>query len=107
MGPHLLLRRTQAIAHRRWIVTRFTDMSDDWRLQIDVHEHGRVRRLLQHVDATELEHELETAFQDRVVVSNDGSTIFFYAGQREQAERGRQVARRFAEEQGWEGELEF
>ena len=82
-------------------------MSDEWRLRIDVHEQGRVRRLLEHVDATELEHELETAFQDRVVVSNDGSTIFFYAGQREQAERGRQVARRFAEEQGWEVELEL
>ena len=68
-------------------------MSDDWRLKIEVHEHGRVRTLLQHVDATDLEHQLETAFHDRVVVSNEGSTIFFYAGQREQVERAREVAR--------------
>jgi hypothetical protein len=82
-------------------------MSDDWRLRIDVHDHGRAHRLLQHVDATDLEHQLESAFHDRVVVSNEGSTIFFYAGQREQAERAREVARRFADEQGWEVGLEL
>jgi hypothetical protein len=82
-------------------------MSDDWRLRIDVHEHGRARRLLEHVDATQLEHQLETAFHARVVVSNEGSTIFFYAGQRNQAEQARAVARRFAGEQGWEVDLEL
>jgi hypothetical protein len=82
-------------------------MSDDWRLRIEVHEHGRVRRLLDHVDATDLEHELETAFHDRVLVSNEGSTIFFYAGQREQAERAREVAQQFADQQGWEADLEL
>jgi hypothetical protein len=82
-------------------------MSDDWRLRIEVHEQSRARRLLQHVDATELEHQLETAFHDRVVVSNEGPTIFFYAGQREQAEQAREVARRFADEQGWEVDLEL
>jgi hypothetical protein len=82
-------------------------MSDDWRLTIEVHDHGRVGTLLQHIDATGLEHQLETAFHDRVVVSNEGSTIFFYAGQRAQAEQAREVARRFAEEQGWEVKLEL
>lgn len=82
-------------------------MSDDWRLRIDVHEHGRARRLLQHVDATELEHQLETAFQDRVAVSVEESTVFFYAGKREQAERAREVARRFADEQGWDVDLQL
>jgi hypothetical protein len=82
-------------------------MSDDWRLRIDVREHSRARRLLDHVDATELEHQLETAFQDRVMVSAEESTVFFYAGEREQAERARQVARRFADEQGWDVDLEL
>jgi hypothetical protein len=82
-------------------------MSDDWRLRIDVHEQSRARRLLQHVDATELEHRLETAFQDRVIVSSEESTVFFYAGEREQAERARDVAHRFAEEQGWDVHLEL
>ena len=81
--------------------------SAHWRLRIEVHEHGRVRTLLQHIDATDLEHQLETAFHDRVVVSNEGSTIFCYAGQREQAEQARELARRFAEEQDWEVDLEL
>ena len=82
-------------------------MSDDWRLRIDVHEQSRARRLLQHVDATELEHQLETAFQDRVIVSREESTIFFYAGQREQAEQARKVAERFAQEHEWDVGLEL
>jgi hypothetical protein len=82
-------------------------MSDDWRLRIDVREEGRARRLLQHVDATELEHQLESAFQDRVAVSAEESTVFFYAGEREQAERARALAQRFADEQGWEVDLEL
>jgi hypothetical protein len=82
-------------------------MSDDWRLRIDVHEQGRAHRLLQHVDATDLEHELETAFTDRVVVSREHSTLFFYAGERQQAERAREVAERFANAHGWELDLEL
>ncbi len=82
-------------------------MSDDWRLRIDVHEHGRARRLLQHVDASELEHQLETSFQDRVIVSREESTIFFYAGERGQAERALEVAQRFGDEHGWEVNLEL
>ena len=82
-------------------------MSDDWRLRIDVHEHSRARRLLQHVDATDIEHQLETAFHDRVIVSDEGSTIFFYAGERAQAESAREVVQRFADEQGWEVGLEL
>jgi hypothetical protein len=82
-------------------------MSDDWRLRIEVHDHGRAHRLLQHVDATDLEHELETALTDRVVVSREGSTLFFYAGERRQAERAREVAQRFADEHGWELGLEL
>jgi hypothetical protein len=82
-------------------------MSDDWRLRIEVHEHSRARALLQHVDATELEHQLETTFQDRVIVSREESTIFFYTGERGQAERALEVAQRFADENGWEVNLEL
>jgi hypothetical protein len=82
-------------------------MSDDWRLRIDVREEGRARRLLQHVGATELEHQLETAFEDRVAVSADGSTVFFYAGERQQAERARALAHRFAEQQDWDVDMEL
>jgi hypothetical protein len=82
-------------------------MSDDWRLRIEVHEHSRARRLLQHVDATELEHQLETSFQDRVIVSREESTIFFYTGERGQAERALELAQRFADQNDWEVSLEL
>jgi hypothetical protein len=82
-------------------------MSDDWRLRIDVHERSRARRLLQHVDATEVEQQLETAFHDRVIVSDEGSTIFLYAGERSQAERAGELVERFAKENGWEVVLEL
>jgi hypothetical protein len=77
-------------------------MSDDWRLRIDVHEPSRARRLLDRLDASELEHELESSFPDRVIVSRDNSTLYCYAGAREQAERAEELARRLADEHDWE-----
>ena len=77
-------------------------MSDDWRLRIDVYEPSRARRLLERLDASELEHELESSFHERVIVSRDDSTIFCYAGTREQAERARVLARQLAEEHDWQ-----
>lgn len=82
-------------------------MNDDWRLRIDVHEASRARRLLEHLDAFELEHELETSFRDRVIVSREDSTVFCYTGAREQAERAEQLARRLAGEHGWEVDFEL
>jgi hypothetical protein len=77
-------------------------MSDDWRLTIDVHEPSRARRLMDRLDASELEHELESSFQDRVVVSRENATLYCYAGTREQAERAESVARRLADENDWQ-----
>jgi hypothetical protein len=76
-------------------------MSDDWRLRIDVQESSRARRLLDRLDASELEHELETSFHDRVIVSRENSTLYCYAGAREQAERAEALARRVADEHDW------
>jgi hypothetical protein len=76
-------------------------MSDDWRLRIEVHEENRARRLFDRLDASELEHELESSFSDRVIVSRENSTLYCYAGAREQAERAEELARRLAEEHGW------
>ena len=61
-------------------------MSDDWRLRVDLHEGGHARSLTGRFEAGELEHDLESEFHDRVVVSRDGAEVFLYAGSREQAE---------------------
>jgi hypothetical protein len=77
-------------------------MSDDWRLRIDVHEPSRALRLLDRLDASELEHELSSSFHDRVIISRENSTLYCYAGAREQAERAEDLARRLAAEHDWE-----
>jgi hypothetical protein len=82
-------------------------MSDDWRLRIDLHESGLARELTERLEATELEHDLESAFHDRVVVSRDGGEVFCYAGTREQAEAVERLVQKLAEEQGWEVETEL
>ncbi len=82
-------------------------MSDDWRLRIAFEEHGHVHRLLERLDASELEHRLERSFPDRVIVSREGSEIFCYAGTREQAESVAQLAESLASKQGWKIESEL
>ncbi len=82
-------------------------MNDDWRLRVDVHEHGLARSLSERLDASELEHELETSFKDRVIVSVDGPEVFAYTGSREQAEAAEQAIRAIASERGWDIETEL
>jgi hypothetical protein len=82
-------------------------MNDDWRLRIDVHEPSRARRLVERLDSSELAHELETSFRDRVIVSRENSTLFLYAGTRAQAEQAQQLARLVAGEHRWEVDFEL
>jgi hypothetical protein len=77
-------------------------MSDDWRLRIDLHERGIAHRMTERLEASKLEHELESSFHDRVAVSVDGSEVFCYTGTREQAERAEQLIRSLASEHEWE-----
>lgn len=82
-------------------------MNDDWRLKVDLREHGFARRLSELLAASELEHDLERAFHDRVVVSVDGHELFAYTGSRQQAERAEAVVRRLAGEHGWDADIEL
>lgn len=82
-------------------------MNDDWRLRIDLREPGLARRLGELLEAEEIEHDLERAFHDRVVVSVDGTEVFCYAGSRPQAERAEQLVRRLAADHGWTLEVEL
>jgi hypothetical protein len=83
-------------------------MNDDWRLRLRVHEEGLARALSERLEASELEHDLESAFHERVIVTVDGPELFCYAGSREQAERARELIRRLAQEHGIElAELEL
>jgi hypothetical protein len=82
-------------------------MNDDWRLQIDFVEEGFGDALHDRLDAEELEHDLSRAFHDRVIVSNNGTTIFLYTGDREQAEKAQKLVERLTAEENEEIELSF
>lgn len=82
-------------------------MNDDWRLQVDFRDDGALDALHDRLDARELEHDLSEAFHDRVIVSRDGTTIFLYAGDREQAEKARDLVVRLAAEDEEEVEIDF
>ncbi len=82
-------------------------MNDDWRLQIDFVDEGPVDALHDRLDAQELEHDLSNAFHDRVIVSRDGTTVFLYAGDREQAEKARALVERLMQEEDETVEVAF
>jgi len=82
-------------------------MNDDWRIQVDFVEEGLADALHDRLDAEELEHDLSRTFHDRVIVSRDGTTIFLYAGDREQAEKARVLVERLAREDEEEIEVGF
>jgi hypothetical protein len=82
-------------------------MQDDWRLRADLHEDGPARALTERLGATELEHGLETAFHDRVIVSRDGAEVFCYAADRKQAEQAEQAIHSLAATHGWRVDFEL
>ncbi|HEY1854679.1 MAG TPA: hypothetical protein VGG40_08830 [Solirubrobacterales bacterium] len=82
-------------------------MNDEWRLQIDAKEQGDGEALTARLEARELEHDLSLDFEDRVIVSRDGSRVFLYAGSREQVDKAHQVLLGLAEEHGWKLETEI
>jgi hypothetical protein len=61
-------------------------MAEDWRIRVQFEHEAQARELAKRLQAPDFEHDLETAFHDRVVVSRDGSTIFCYANDRSQAQ---------------------
>jgi hypothetical protein len=76
-------------------------MNDDWRLEVDLDDESHFGRLLEDLQARELEHDLSDAFHDRVIVSRDGDRVFLYAGSREQLEGASAVIDRLANEHDW------
>jgi hypothetical protein len=82
-------------------------MNDDWRLRIEFRDDGVADAIKDHLDAQHLEHDLSSAFHDRVVVSRNGSTIFLYTGDREQAERAGGVVQRWAADNREELDIDY
>ncbi len=82
-------------------------MNDDWRLQIDFRADGIDDALLDRLDARELEDDLSEAYHDRVIVTRNETTVFLYAGDREQAEAARKLVEEFARREEEEMTVDF
>jgi len=82
-------------------------MADDWRLQIELFEHGRAHALTERLAAGKLSDDLEEAFGNRLVVSADPPKVFVYAGDRAQAEAAEAKIREVAAGHEWEIEIEL
>jgi hypothetical protein len=82
-------------------------MNDDWRLQIDLDDAGIGGQISDHLRAAELEHDLETAFDQRVIVSHEGPRIYLYAGDRAQLDKARQVVQGQLDQKGWDAKFEL
>ena len=82
-------------------------MNDDWRVRVDLNDEGFAHRLGETLEAEELEHDLQRAFSDRVVVSTDGPEVFLYTADRAQAQAAARVVDRVASEHGWQVEPEL
>lgn len=82
-------------------------MSDDWRVRIDLGQPDDALELKGYLEAAEVEHELDDAFDDRVVVSYDNAEVFLYTGTQEQAERAQELVRSRARERGWKLETDL
>ncbi|MFZ0089758.1 MAG: hypothetical protein WAL63_09650 [Solirubrobacteraceae bacterium] len=82
-------------------------MNDDWRVKIDLREHGFAKQLGELLGGQELEHDLESTFHDRVVVSVDGPEVFCYTGSRDQAERARQLIAQLSEQHRWAADIQL
>jgi hypothetical protein len=76
-------------------------MNDDWRLRVVLDDDGLAHRLGERLEAGEIEHDLEHAFHERVVVSINGPELFCYTGSREQAERAEEMIRQVAAGDNW------
>ncbi|MGI8844870.1 MAG: hypothetical protein ACR2HC_01615 [Thermoleophilaceae bacterium] len=82
-------------------------MSVDWRLRVDLHEDGPAYALTEHLGQSALEHDLDTSFHDRVVVSREGAGVFCYTGTREQAQKAETLVHALAANLGWHVDAEL
>ncbi|HLY48981.1 MAG TPA: hypothetical protein VKR21_07280 [Solirubrobacteraceae bacterium] len=82
-------------------------MSDDWRLRVELEDERRASELAHRLSKSDLAHDLQTTFRDRVVVSRDGAEVFCYADTREQAEAAGRAISALAAQEGWQIAVEL
>lgn len=75
-------------------------MSDDWRLRLELADESTAIELTGYLRGGGVEHALDDAFSDRVIVSADDNRLLAYAGSREQAEHAAETIHALCAEHG-------
>lgn len=81
-------------------------MAEDWRVKVTFEEEDHGHRLSGWLSGHQLEEDLAERLRGRVVVSQDGPTLFLYADTGEQADAVVQVVRKFLTEYDAEADIE-
>jgi hypothetical protein len=79
-------------------------VSDDWRVTVTCADDGDAGELAKRLQEPELEHDLDHAFDQHVIISHSGADVFLYAGSREQAEAAARAVSSVASEKGWKAD---
>ena len=82
-------------------------MNDDWRLLVTLRDPAHANALAGNLAASEIERDLSTRLQDRVVMSRDGAELFLYAGAREGLDSAKEQITQLATEHDWQPEFEL
>lgn len=82
-------------------------MGEDWRLRVQFEHDAGARELAKRLQAHDLQHDLDTSFHNRVVVSRDGSIVFCYANSRGQAEAAQRAIETLVDKHGWTIEMDL
>ncbi|MBV9166858.1 MAG: hypothetical protein JO342_11985 [Solirubrobacterales bacterium] len=82
-------------------------MAEDWRLRVRFDDEAGARELAAGLQARDLEHDLETSFHSRVVVSRDGEIVFCYANSRAQAEAAQRAIETLKDQHRWSSGIDL
>jgi hypothetical protein len=77
-------------------------VSDDWRVELDVAEHGGLQHLLDGVREHKLARAARERLGDRVTVTVDDDRLFAYTEAEPQAHEAERVLRELAADRGLE-----
>src|SRR5204862_3058897 len=103
-GYHVLRPSASVLPTHRDVVRQAREtlahMSDEWRVEVDLHDEEHGFTLGERLRSLDLDDEARKRLCDRVIVTRDGPRVFLYAGSEQQAREAERVARELVAEEG-------
>jgi hypothetical protein len=84
---------------------RLADMSDEWRVEVDLDDEQHGFKLGERLRSLDLDDEARKRLGDRVIVTRDGPRMFLYAQTEEQAREAERVAQELVASEEVSGQI--